>query len=792
MNNRTSRNRSIKLTGPFRTFVISYILVLLIPLLSGIVSYSVSVDLAKAGSINAALMMLNQTRTVLEQYVDEVRRFTLQLASNEELTLLLSRPHDEDTIIDDVYPLLQLSRALTTFPATNDVLSHFYIYLQHDNVVVTPGSVYVRPKHYYALYHHAGVSFSEWVATVLDTFHAGVLVPESTYVRQVVGTQYTSTTKVISYLQSLPLSGFSRPRGVIEVVIDARLLESALEQISSRFGGWTFIADAENRVILTYGTDVQSAHSILAAAQLDPVGAVESNDGTTFLISTPAERDGWRLFAGIPASRIMTKAYEIRNLAFRVTGSTLIVGILISLFLAYRNAKPIHRLANAVRGSLGFKTTTPRNEYDFIQGNISRMISSNRSLEAELERRKSILEDACIKQLLYGGYSSDNAAQTAAAQVNVRIGDRIGHVCLIQILGYGRMEDTEILDELSAARFLIKQAVAELIPGAAATELESDMIAVIVAFDNVSVSAVRTKTDTLLKGLRATLSENYRMLITVGVGNRFGDLLGIARSYYGARQALYLASLPSTGACVWYDEIAQDPVAYHYPVDTELRLVNTIRAGDEKRAISIVDNLVAENLSRRRLSPEMTGQFIADVTSTLLKSFDFHAYSDSLDAETARRSILELRFSDSASEIRNRVARLIRSYCSVIRQRSTEADRRLMRDVIGFIEERISDPGLCLNMVADRIGRPEKFVSHLFKEQTGQYISAYIENLRIERAMRALSTTEDKIELIAAETGYNSPYSFRRAFKRSTGVTPHEFRETAHAGSQRPSPQLDQ
>ena len=53
----------------------------------------------------------------------------------------------------------------------------------------------------------------------------------------------------------------------------------------------------------------------------------------------------------------------------------------------------------------------------------------------------------------------------------------------------------------------------------------------------------------------------------------------------------------------------------------------------------------------------------------------------------------------------------------------------------------------------------------------------YIENYRMERAHELLLHTNLSITEIYGKVGYNSAQSFRRAYKRITGVTPNSARE---------------
>jgi transcriptional regulator GlxA family with amidase domain len=71
---------------------------------------------------------------------------------------------------------------------------------------------------------------------------------------------------------------------------------------------------------------------------------------------------------------------------------------------------------------------------------------------------------------------------------------------------------------------------------------------------------------------------------------------------------------------------------------------------------------------------------------------------------------------------------------------------------------------------------PERSLKRRFKAATGSALIDYVHNLRIEEAKRLLETEAMSFEDITAEVGYENVAFFRRLFKRSTGLTPGEYR----------------
>jgi transcriptional regulator GlxA family with amidase domain len=75
-----------------------------------------------------------------------------------------------------------------------------------------------------------------------------------------------------------------------------------------------------------------------------------------------------------------------------------------------------------------------------------------------------------------------------------------------------------------------------------------------------------------------------------------------------------------------------------------------------------------------------------------------------------------------------------------------------------------------------RSGLSERTFKRRFRAATGETTIAYVQRIRVERAKRALETGGTPVEEISWAVGYEDPASFRRLFKRVTGLTPGEYR----------------
>ena len=79
------------------------------------------------------------------------------------------------------------------------------------------------------------------------------------------------------------------------------------------------------------------------------------------------------------------------------------------------------------------------------------------------------------------------------------------------------------------------------------------------------------------------------------------------------------------------------------------------------------------------------------------------------------------------------------------------------------------------------------YLSELFKKETNMNISNYITAYRIERAKEMLQDIENKIYDVANLVGYDDSRYFSQVFKKHTGMTPTQYRESLYIHPKIPS-----
>lgn len=98
---------------------------------------------------------------------------------------------------------------------------------------------------------------------------------------------------------------------------------------------------------------------------------------------------------------------------------------------------------------------------------------------------------------------------------------------------------------------------------------------------------------------------------------------------------------------------------------------------------------------------------------------------------------------------------------------------RLMQE-----EEVYKENLLTKERVADLLGTNRTYLSQVINEQTQQNFTQYINNYRINEAIRLLSDPKNDILLkaVAAEVGFSSMSTFYKIFQNTVGIPPKQYR----------------
>jgi AraC-like DNA-binding protein len=187
-------------------------------------------------------------------------------------------------------------------------------------------------------------------------------------------------------------------------------------------------------------------------------------------------------------------------------------------------------------------------------------------------------------------------------------------------------------------------------------------------------------------------------------------------------------------------------------------------------------------ISGRFTLDEITGKSLADLLPPII-----HIRADH-ERSAALRSTLELLAAETAAPALGSQT-MIQWLAGVffihaIRAHMSEGGLPALADpqigaVLKAMHERVDHPWT-VRALATQAGMSRSAFALRFKELIGQAPLEYLTQRRMYKAGRLLRDDTRKLFEVATAVGYDSGGAFHKAFKRVLGVTPGEYRKSAH------------
>lgn len=755
----------------FIRFFISYIAILLIPIIIGSAIYVQVIHVVEKETEEKNSLILEQSRNIVDGYMASVDKIFHQLAFDSRVTQLLQVENGMDGI--DIYRSFMAQRDFSVLNVTNDFIANFYIYFKDSNIIITKDTTYWSPELFYRNYFEAGAEgYEAW----LDRIRNEYLTQE--YAADTFFETNDRKKTVITSLQSIPVTSRGYSRGCIAILIDESKIRNLLDPISTDKGGWFYVVDAKGNILSS--TDGKKGQ--LQDLKMNLIGSagtksMEINNQKMLATYVVSPKNNWKYVSVMPFSVVMQKAEHVKRVTISITLMILFSGIIIALMAAYLNDKPIKRMLKTLSGKLEVDLDlASKNEFDILERNLVSLIDNNEHLKQAMQEQVVLIKATFFERLIRGQFRGLEELDAIASLSGIRIRGSRHVVIMMQFIEFTDMLDAEYLDELERKRVFAKSVIGSCVQEQGFVhDIENDKIMLLYSFEGIPDSDTEKYVLELIGRVNSELYNVLKSRFAFGVGNACSNLTDVYKSYNEALHALDYRLKVMDDNIFLYHQIPQVDNEFYFPLEVQMRLFYLVKTGEREAVEKLFDEIYRENHINRQLSEEMAKLLINDLYATYVR-----IKSKLKMKEEAGEKVQELKsLSFDRKNSKQWYRELCESYCKlceIVTHQKKNYNNQLVDEVTQFIHGNYMDPQLSLCSVASRFGLTEANLSYYFKERTGENFSAYIENIRIEEACKLLEKGDVPINEIAEAVGYNSAHSFRRAFKRAKAISPTDFK----------------
>lgn len=100
----------------------------------------------------------------------------------------------------------------------------------------------------------------------------------------------------------------------------------------------------------------------------------------------------------------------------------------------------------------------------------------------------------------------------------------------------------------------------------------------------------------------------------------------------------------------------------------------------------------------------------------------------------------------------------------------------LTKSIANFIQNNYGEE-ITLNLLSKQFSVSPNYISRLFREETGETLFNYINEVRVQKAKILLREIDLKIYEVGSKAGFKSPVHFNIVFNKYTGLTPKQYRD---------------
>lgn len=210
----------------------------------------------------------------------------------------------------------------------------------------------------------------------------------------------------------------------------------------------------------------------------------------------------------------------------------------------------------------------------------------------------------------------------------------------------------------------------------------------------------------------------------------------------------------------------------------ENELMEAVSKGQIHKADLLLSGFTTTSFEQRVADPLRNAKNYCIIMNTLLRKAAERGgvhpfYLDSLSSACAIK-IEQLHYMEAIPKL---MSDMFRDYCQMVRKHSTQNYSAPIQKAILYIEAHLAE-NLSLQTLADIMNISPGYLSTLFRKETGQTLTDYINRKRIRHAMHLLKTTRLQVQTVAQHCGIMDVQYFSKLFKRFTQMTPKQYRES--------------
>ncbi|MCA0755201.1 helix-turn-helix domain-containing protein [Paenibacillus sp. N4] len=752
---------SLKKSSLLAKFLISYILVLLLPTIIILVYYyPYSAKIAKDKEMEWNAHVTEQFMTSMDIFTSYVYDLPSELLQNRDIKMYSAAENDYQRIV--------IANEMRKYNATDAFIDNTLLYVKSIGYLFAKtGSVYNVDDfarrgvgYYYENWPH------EEMFDQLDRLDLPAVRPAEDVI--VPG---NNRLRMLTFLLPLPLGGENSP-GAVLILVKEETVIRMMKSVSESYSGDFFIFDENgNRLVASdadsYGDSGEVQALVSRLGKSGQGSGIHEIGGQDVIVSyNVSDKNGWQYVSLLPVSDSLESIRTIqRNTVVLVLLILLAEGIVIYVSIR-KNYHPIKRLVGLALDVFEPQEPKRMNEIDTIQHALDRLSTANSKLDESVRRTLPIMRDNLLFELASGHFEDWETFQREAAEYGVTIGGPLVTAAVIAferdgadaggVTEYCRMAEERLPEGIDGYFFksIYKQETIFICSHAADFPIKA-----------------------YLEEFQRELAARNGIHSLVGIGAPESSVRpeGVHLSYLQAVRTAEHLRIRKQYTILAFDEIE---VSQAGTVSYFAELLQSLEMAILKNDVSVVESVmdrIIDYFGSDGMPHHMVRTVYLNTISVVINGLQRFRHDDGslimlTDAAFQKRYTIE----QMAGIMRESCGKL----CDIIRLTLPSSGSASQEDILAVIDQKGMDHDFSLQTMADHFGMSLSGFSYHFKKTMGQNFKEYIDRLRIQKSIQLLRGTGDTLDSVAQQVGYSNTSSFIRSFKKIVGTTPGQYRDT--------------
>lgn len=412
------------------------------------------------------------------------------------------------------------------------------------------------------------------------------------------------------------------------------------------------------------------------------------------------------------------------------------------------------RIMSKVKGLNLLLNETSYYDLNSIENGIQTLVMTQKEYEKEsLILKKTRL----IRDFVRGDFVKREDAIAAAGEANLNIDYK--EFCIVII------RNRELSNEKKVYSVML---------GILAEETSVDGYGIHMINNNRNLFVLFGDSREVLEGIldkMMQIERQYCEEYVVAVSNYHTDFSESSKAYLEADTAFDNHLLLDNSKIIRFSDVAQKNYISLLPGNYLQRLRHAIRSSD-KTEVELAVTDICKRIGGESASLYAFRSFYNDIIDILLS--EWKGNREKLDAFynvfTLSQCLNVQDFHALMCEVCNMIID------SQAGKKVKKSD--IVQEAITYMKANYQDFNLTMNTLAEHLGVSSVTLSVAFKNEMDSRPSDYLSNLRIEKAKELLHSTTMLVKEISWAVGYEDINVFLRWFKKYTGMTPGQYRES--------------